>query len=174
MKEKITKSDWLTCERCSVKAWFEFRTDRSSSPNEAERFRMEQGQEIGKLAQELYPEGILVVRRDGKTALQITEDLISNPSTETLFEAAFAAGPFTVKADILRREYRNWHALEVKSKFSNTGDMKELVEDLAYTVFVLRRSGVNVARASIVLLMRTFRFGIARNVCSRSSIRLRM
>jgi hypothetical protein len=159
MKEKITKSDWHTCERCSVKAWFEFRASNSGSPSEAERFRMEQGQEIGKRAQKLYPDGILVVKRDGKSALQITEDLISNPSTETLFEAAFAAGPFTAKADILRREGGKWHALEVKSKFSNTGDMKELVEDLAYTVFVLRRSGVNVTRASLVLLTRTFRFG---------------
>jgi hypothetical protein len=159
MKEKIAKSDWLTSQRCSVKGWFEFRTEASLSPNEAERFLMEQGQEIGNRAQELYPDGILVVKGDGKSALQITEDLISNPSIETLFEAAFAAGPFTAKADILRREDGRWHVLEVKSKFSNTGDMKELVEDLAYTVFVLRRAGLNVTRASLVLLTRTFRFG---------------
>ena len=67
MKEKIAKSDWLTYERCSVKAWFEFRRETSLSLDEAERFRMEQGQEIGKRAQELYPNGIFVAKGADQT-----------------------------------------------------------------------------------------------------------
>ena len=87
---------------------------------------MERGQEIGRRAQELYPKGILVAKEDGKSPAQITQHLIATPSTETLFEAAFDAGPLTAKADILRREGGGWHVLEVKSKFSNTANMKEL------------------------------------------------
>jgi uncharacterized protein DUF2779 len=158
VKEAITKTDWLTSEECLAKAWFGLHT-AAIAPNEAELFRMEQGQDIGRLARELYPNGIFVSKRDGKTPAQITQDLIADATSETLFEAAFHAAPFVAKADILRRHDGAWHVLEVKSTFSNTSKIKELVDDLAYTVFVLRRAGQQIIKASLVLLSRTFRFG---------------
>ena len=120
---------------------------------------MEQGQKLGSLARELYPNGILVSKRDGKTAAEITQTLIADASIETLFEAAFGAGPLVARADILRRQEGAWHVLEVKSSFSDTSQIKELVDDLAYTVFVLRRAGQHITKASLVLLSRTFRRG---------------
>jgi len=84
----ITKSEWLMAQTCSAMGWFGLRSG-SESPNEAARFRMEQGQEVGHLAQKLYPGGVLVFPRNGKTASEITQDLLAEPTTETLFEAAF-------------------------------------------------------------------------------------
>lgn len=139
-------------------AWFGLRA-APIPPNEAERFRMEQGQEVGALARELYPRGTLISKRDGKTVAEITQDLIADAAIETLFEAAFHAGPFVAKADILRRQDGAWHVLEVKSSFSDTSKIKELVNDLAYTVFVLRRAAQQITKASLVLLSRTFRRG---------------
>ena len=40
-------------------AWHAARSP-SETPNEADRFRMEQGLEVGVLARNLYPRGILV------------------------------------------------------------------------------------------------------------------
>jgi CRISPR/Cas system-associated exonuclease Cas4 (RecB family) len=158
MKETITKSDWLAAEQCVAKAWFGLRT-ASTPPNEAELFRMEQGQEIGRLARELYPNGILVSKTGVKTAAEVTQELIADRSIETLFEAAFGAGCFVAKADLLRRQNGDWHVLEVKSSFSDTSKIKELIDDLAYTVMVLRRAGLQIVRASLVLLSRNYRFG---------------
>jgi hypothetical protein len=120
---------------------------------------MEQGQEVGVLARGLYPNGILVSKVDATSAAALTQDLISAPSTETIFEATFAHGAFVARADILRRQNEGWHVLEVKSNFSDTSSLKDLVDDLAYTVMVLKRAGLLVTKASLVLLSRTFRFG---------------
>jgi hypothetical protein len=139
-------------------AWHALRTG-PTAPSEADRFRMEQGQEIGALARKLYPDGILVVSKDGKSPAQITQDLMADSSKETLFEAAVFAAPFVARADILRRENGGSHVMEVKSSFSDTGSIDALMSDLAYTVMVFRRAGLPVIRASLVLLSRNFRFG---------------
>ena len=64
MKETIAKSDWLKAQQCPAMAWHGLRT-ASQAPNEADRFRMQQGQEHirtyqlflvkeGKLSQSTY------------------------------------------------------------------------------------------------------------------------
>lgn len=120
---------------------------------------MEQGQEIGVLAQGLFPGGIVVKSGGTTTREQVTTDLVQEASTQTLFEAAFKHDRFVARADILTRVAGGWHVLEVKSSFSDTSSMKELVDDLAYTVFVLRRGGLSVQKASLVLLSRGFHYG---------------
>jgi hypothetical protein len=158
MRESITKSDWLAAQGCISQAWFALRSKRTV-PNEAALFRMEQGLEIGALAQQLFPGGVTVSNLDMNSAARVTADLLAAPSTGTLFEAAFVADKFVARADILKREQGGWHVLEVKSSFSDSSGMKDLIDDLAYTVFVLRRSGLAVRKASLVVLSRGFRHG---------------
>jgi hypothetical protein len=122
---------------------------------------MEQGQEVGKLARELFPTGMIVSNAGGRTAAEITNELVASPSTDALFEAAFNAGKFVARADILRRVPGGWHVLEVKSNFADSGGIKELIDDLAYTTMVLRRSGLQITTASLVLLSRTYLYGQA-------------
>jgi hypothetical protein len=158
MRELITKSDWLAAQGCPSQAWFALREKRPV-PNEAALFRMEQGREVGALARELFPDGVLVSELAVKPASEVTQKLLAVPATSTLFEAAFVAGKFVARADILKREQDGWHVLEVKSNFSDTSDINDLIDDLAYTVSVLRRSGLVVRKASLVLLSRGFRYG---------------
>jgi len=158
MKDTIAKYDWLTAQQCAAMAWHALRAD-SPAPDEAGRFRMLQGQEVGALARELYPGGIFISKTEGKTPAEITRKLIADGSKETFFEATVLAAPFVAKADILRRQDGAWHVLEVKSSFSDTGKIQALVDDLAYTVMVFKRGGLPVARATLVLLSRAFRFG---------------
>jgi hypothetical protein len=154
----IDKSDWLAAGQCLSMAWFGLRAT-SITPSEPELFRMKQGQEVGVLARELYPNGILVSQGHGKSAAVVAQDFIADASIETLFEATFSAGPFVTKADILTRLAGEWHVLEVKSSFSDTNNIGDLVDDLAYTVMILKRAGLQIAKTSLVLLSRTFRFG---------------
>jgi len=46
MKETIAKSDWLAAQACPAMAWYAMR-DARPIPTEVDRFRMEQGQEVG-------------------------------------------------------------------------------------------------------------------------------
>ena len=157
MKDTITKHHWLVAQRCLAMAWHAFRST-PAPPDEADRFRMRQGQEIGALARKLYSSGVLVLPKNGESAIAVTQQLIAQP-VETIFEAAFGTGPFVAKADILRSADGAWHVLEVKSSFSDTASLDDLVDDLAYTVMVLKRSRLRIGKASLVLLSRQYRFG---------------
>ncbi len=135
-------------------AWHGLRA-ASLTPSEAERFRMEQGQEVGALAQQLYPKGVVVSEAVGKR----TRELIADETVKAVFEPRFRVGPFVAKADVLRREDGGWHVLEVKSSFSDTKKVTDYIDDLAYTVMVIKRAGLPVSKASLVLLSRDYRFG---------------
>ncbi len=158
MKKTIAKSDWLAAQQCLTMAWHGLRA-AATAPTEAELFRMEQGQQVGSLARELYPSGIFVQKTDKKTTVEVTEELVANAAIEILFEPAFRNGAFVAKADILLRQNGAWHLLEVKSSFSSKEKIKELIDDIAYTAMVIQRAGHPVAKASLVLLSREFRFG---------------
>jgi hypothetical protein len=160
MKETISKYTWLMAQACPAMAWHALRTaPTAAAPSEADRFRMEQGQEIGALARKLYPQGIYVAGKDGKSAAQVTQELMADQNVGTLFEATVLAPPFIAKADIIQREKGGWHVMEVKSSFSDSGNIDGLAADLAYTVMVFKLAGLPVVRASLVLLSRDFRFG---------------
>jgi len=158
MKETLSKFDFLTAQACPAMAWHALRA-ASSAPNDAGRFRMEQGQQVGALARQLFPDGILVAGKNGKSPAQVTQELMAHPDCGILFEAAILAPPFTARADILQKEAGGWHVMEVKSSFSDTDNIDALAADLAYTVMVFRRAGLPVVRVSLVLLSRNFRFG---------------
>lgn len=158
MRDVIRKSDWIGAGQCLLMAWHGLRRSLST-PTEADRFRMEQGQEVGNLARELFPDGTLVSKSEGTTATEVTRKLVADTSVQTLFEAAFQSGPFVARADILRRLNAGWHVLEVKSSLSTTSKISALVADLAYTVMVLRRAGLQVPQASLVLLSPDYRLG---------------
>ncbi len=153
----INKGLWCTALDCRTKAWFEARN--RSIPDEAGRFRMEQGREVGELARQLFPDGHLVTRRDGRNAEDETQTLLGNESVTTLFEPAFVDGLLAARADILTREDGHWHLLEVKSSFSDKDDLKPLIIDVAYTAAVLRRKGIPIAQVSLLLLSRGYRKG---------------
>ena len=157
MPDTVSKYDWLTAEQCLSGGWFGLR-EVATPPDEAERFRMEQGQEVGALARKLFPDGVLVDGANGESADEVTQSLISDPRTSALFEPSFRVPPFVAKADILRRVDGAWQLLEVKSSFSDTAKLSELVDDLAYTLWVLRKAGVDVTRAALVLLSRQYRY----------------
>ena len=154
----MNKTDFLAATKCITMAWHHARQE-PPPPDEATRFRMKQGREIGVLARQLFLDGTLV---DGPNheALANTQQLIANDATNTLFEATFAAGAFTAKADVLRRNGNGWDVIEVKSSFSDSPKVgKEYVDDLAYTVMVLRHAGVNVKTSALLVLSREYRYG---------------
>lgn len=155
----VTKAEWLTVASCPTMAWRDRRT-ASEPPSEAEQFRMQQGREVGELARQLYPGGVLIKRSEREDTAAATSRLMAAGDTPCLFEAEFRFRSLTARADILVRQDDGWHLMEVKSCFSDTDDLPGLDEDLAYTVMVSRRTGVIIAQASLVLLSRGYRYGM--------------
>jgi len=120
---------------------------------------------VGKIAQLLYPEGILVDTSQGvEAAFLETKELLKRPNV-TIFEATFIAGLKTISTDILVKRGESLQLIEVKSKsfdsnedatkraknglglFWNaagtgiTSDWREYLEDVAYQMLVLEEFG---------------------------------
>lgn len=158
VKNTISKYDWLNAFKCRTKGWLQLRVPEPA-PSESDRFRMEQGTHVGNLAHDLFPNGILVKPEGTKTTFELTQALIQNENFEVIFEAAFQHKGLIAKADILEKTNEGLHVLEVKSSFSNSKNINNYIDDLAYTVMVIQLCGLPVIKASLVLLSRDYQHG---------------
>lgn len=154
----MNKSDFLAAINCTTMAW---RQTRHAPPlqDEATRFRMEEGREIGEFARQLFPDGILVTGH-GEESIAETQRHIADNAATTLFEPFFVAGVFIAKVDALRRNGDGWDVFEAKSSFEDSSKVrKDYLDDLAYTVMTLRSAGLDVKSSALLLLSREYRYG---------------
>jgi len=117
---------------------------------------MQQGADVGKLAQQLFPEGVLVRTGDPEEAIRITRQLMADPNVPAIYEAAFQAEDVFVRVDILnRRRDGRWRLIEVKS----SADFKEghfHLEDVAIQYRVVSKSGVDIASCCLAHVNRNY------------------
>ncbi len=152
----VSKKIFLKALVCSTLGWLiRMKMEEvSREPTLGEKFRMEQGMEIGRRARELYPGGFLLDDMDIMSASKKTNSLMNDPNVSTIFEATFLIDGFIAKSDILKRKGDGWHMIEVKS---SVNDKEEFIDDMAYTVMVIDRSGFNISNASLLLISKDFR-----------------
>jgi len=108
----------------------------------------------------LFPTGVMV-SGPNEAAVQITQQLLSDPNTKVIFEATFVYQDYIAKADILIRDdddNAGWKIIEVKS---NVNDDSKLVDDLAYTTFVAQAAGLSLSTCSLLLVNRNYRLGMS-------------
>ena len=67
----ISKGLFLDGLNCTTRAWYARRLP-GGRPTESDRFRLEQGLDVGNRAKELYPEGIEVQSRQLDRAASVT------------------------------------------------------------------------------------------------------
>lgn len=159
MADALLRKDlFLIGRECQPRAWHASRRRDAVARTPADLLRIEEGIEIGRLAREWVQGGVLIDARDVTEAAERTRAALVDPRVETIYEATFVADGAVARADILRREGDGWNLMEVKSSLN---DKDELVDDLAYTVMVATRTGTAVTRASLVLLSRDYRRGMA-------------
>jgi CRISPR/Cas system-associated exonuclease Cas4 (RecB family) len=128
-----------------------------SEPTLGEKFRREQGIEVGNRARSLYPDALLISEREMASACAQTRNAIDDSSTSVILEGAFLIGGFATRADILKRNGDQWHLVEVKS---SVRDKKEFIDDMAYTAMILSLCGLNISAASLLLISRDFCLGM--------------
>lgn len=123
-----------------------------------ERFRIEQGNEVGQRARGLYPQGILVKNIDLVAASKETWELISNSGVSVIFEGTFLIDGYAAKTDILKRSDGGWRMIEVKS---SVNDKEDFIDDMAYSLMVLDKAGLAISKASLLLISKEFRLGMS-------------
>ncbi len=157
--KNITKSIFLNAVACPTLGWLlrNQKIDTTQNLTLSQKFRMEQGLDIGKRARTIFPKGILVDDWNVDSAAKKTAELMNKPEVSTIFEATFLDDPFVAKADVLQREGESWHLIEVKS---GVNDKAEYVDDLAYTCMVASRCGAPISGKSLLLVSKDYRLGM--------------
>ncbi|MCX6690933.1 MAG: DUF2779 domain-containing protein [Methanoregula sp.] len=123
----------------------------------AQKFWMEQGKKVHAIARDLFPSGIFVSGTGAEAAAAQTQELIANPVTRVIFEAAFSAGNYRTKADILIREAGGFSLIEIKSGINAK---EEHVDDMAYTTLVAQAAGFSPSSVRLMLIDKNYRLGM--------------
>lgn len=114
-----------------------------------------QGKDVGILAQQLYPGGVLITEdyKNPEGAIESTKVAIETEAL-AIFEAAVLFDDILVRVDILKRNHDGtWDLFEVKS---STSVKVEHLQDAAIQKFVLENSGLKVNGTFILHLDRTY------------------
>lgn len=152
----ITKDLFLTALKCPVRAW---RDNRLSTPRPLsiyDKFIIEEGLDIHKKAQLLFPDGVMITGSN-LSAAKKTAQLLNDPEVTTLFEATFIIHSGITKADIIQKTPSGLHLFEIKSGLSpNEG----YLDDLAYTTMITTQAGLPITACSLLLLNRDYRYGM--------------
>ena len=117
--------------------------------------RFDQGQQVGELARDRFPGGVLIDLPHNAIAerLRQTKQAL-DAGTPVIFEASFHADDTFVAVDVLERLDDGYRMIEVKS----TSSQKEAhIPDAAIQAHVLRQNGIDVRAVEIMHLNPEFR-----------------
>ena len=151
----LTKSKFIAGEQCLKRLYLSVRSpELAAQPNESDKSIIEQGRQVGLLAQQMYPGGVAVECKDREQAIRATRELIDNPEIPAIFEGAFEDKDVFVRVDLLhRRRDRRWRLIEVKS----TTDVEDHhLEDVAIQHRVVSRSGIDLAASCLAHVNREY------------------
>ena len=155
---RLSKSKFVAGVQCLKRLYFQVHEpELAAEPDASSSAIMEQGQEVGMLARQLFPGGVEVDGSAGlDEAIRTTRELIANPKVPAIFEGTFENGGVLVRVDILHRRRDNrWRLIEVKS----TTELKEHhLDDVAIQHRVVSRSGLDLASSCLAHINRNYVF----------------
>ena len=134
----------MAWRQCPKRLWLEVNRPELVvySPSTQRLFGM--GHQVGEVARDLQPGGVLIEPPTLGEALRETARLLARPGDLTLFEATFSHGGVLVRADLLLREGGVARMVEVKSA---TEVRPYHLDDSAVQTWVVRGAGVPLERA---------------------------
>jgi Domain of unknown function(DUF2779) len=142
--------------QCQKLLWFRYNAkDQIPAPDEARQAVFDQGTEVGELAQQLFPGGIVVAPGIINPDAVVAETQKAILSRRPLYEAAFTFHGGYARMDILVPVAGGaWDLIEVKS----TTSLKEEVHlpDIAFQAFVLTGAGIKLRKCFLAHINNEF------------------
>jgi predicted RecB family nuclease len=159
LSPKLSKSRFLAGLQCPLRLWYQcYNRNLATPPDPMQQALFDSGHQVGRLATERYPGGILIEEdyRHHEKAVKTTIHVMEDGVAGAIFEAAYTEEGVRIRADILeRRPGRRWNLIEVKS---STKVKEEYLTDVAVQCHVLKRAGVDLERAYLMHIDRDYVF----------------
>ena len=144
--------------QCHKRLWYEKNhRERKANPSRSLKRRFAQGKEVGILARDDFPDGILIDAIDPLVAVEQTKAAIERGDT-CIFEASFIFNDVFVGCDVLQKDANSWRIIEVKASTVNSTVKKskivkeEYLNDLAIQKYVLTECGLSVSETQLMLI----------------------
>jgi len=153
---RLSKSKFLSGLQCRKRLYLAIHSpELATEPDEQTQAILDMGTEIGALARQRFPSGVLVEadHRHPTEALQRTAELLSDPAVPAIFEGAFEFDQVLVRVDILERVTSGedgaiaWRLIEVKSS-TKVKDVH--LDDVAIQTYVLKGAGVTLSGSCLM------------------------
>jgi hypothetical protein len=156
---RISKSKFVAGVQCLKRLYLQVhQPGLAAEPDEASKAVIEQGRQVGLVAQRAFPGGVMVEPgpKELVKAIKATRELVAKSEAPAIFEATFQHEGVLVRTDVLKRSGRFGHRLiEVKSA---TDVKPHYAYDIAIQRHVLTGAGVEIERASLMHLNREYVF----------------
>jgi predicted RecB family nuclease len=151
----ITKSKFVAGVQCLKRLYLMVhQPELAADADESAQSIMDQGHEVGLLAQQMFLGGVTVESRNREEAIQTTRELIDNPAIPAIFEGAFEHGDVFVRVDLLqRRRDKRWRLVEVKS---TTAVKDHHLDDVAIQHRTVAGSGLDLGSSSLAHVNRDY------------------
>lgn len=154
---QLSKSRYVAGLQCHKLLWLKIHEPdaKELKPDKVLQDRFDQGAQVGQLARERWPGGVLIdlPHWQVRERIERTREAME-AGAAAIFEASFLADDTHVMVDVLVREDGGWRLVEVKSSSSQKD---EHLPDAAVQLHVLTRCGVQVTAVEIMHLNREFR-----------------
>src|SRR5262245_13707006 len=153
---RLSKSKFLSGLQCHKRLYLEVHhPSLATKPDAATQAMFDMGTEVGELARNRFPGGILVTAgyRQSEAALEQTAALIQDLAVPTIFEGAFLHNGVLIRADVLERvlneegQFCGWRLIEVKSS-TKVKDVH--LEDLAVQTEVILGAGLRLTSVCLM------------------------
>ncbi len=116
---RLSKSRFLSGLQCHKRLYLEIHSPELATPPTPDRRAiMDMGTDVGVLAREFFPGGVLVeeTHRQISAALIRTAELVADPAVPAIFEGAFVWQGILVRVDAIERlDATRWRLIEVKA-----------------------------------------------------------
>jgi predicted RecB family nuclease len=167
----LKKNTFLSGLHCARRMWWEIHDKGAPELQHgiATQNRFDQGHQVGALARDYVPGGILIQRDNGNfvSSFAQSREAIANPDIGVIYEAGFVAHDTMIFADILVRGEDGFTLIEVKSGTSVT---EEYIYDLGVQAVVMREAGVPIARFELMHLNRKCKYPDLSNLFVREDV----
>ncbi len=149
MPNYLTKSKYLYGVQCHKRIWNEDKhPDRAAKISISQQRRFDQSKDVGILARDYFPEGVLINAIDPLVSVEQTKEAIKRGDS-CIFEASFTFNDVLVKCDILQKDSKSWRLTEVKA---STSVKEEHLQDLAIQKYVLTEHGLSISETQLMFI----------------------